>query len=113
MQPGNLVYEVDIDGRIYGFFVEINIEEKGLLQIPDAGGMADMSPKYPEQLTWLLSKLEEIHGLKRIWPTIWEFTQESTQKQLEDLFKKEGRLSERTRADFYTSNHTHLRGVTK
>jgi hypothetical protein len=104
MQPKEIIFEVDISGRLYGFFIEITSEGKGSLQIPDAGGTADSSPKYPEQLTWLLPKLENIERLNRIWPTIWEFNTESTLIQLEDLFTREGKLSTKTRVDFYMVN---------
>jgi hypothetical protein len=101
MQPRNIIYEVNIAGQLYGFFIEITSAGKGSLQIPDAGGMADSSPKYPAQLAWLLSKLEEVQGLTRIWPTIWEFSTHPTLNQLKDLFEQEGRVSKKTRADFY------------
>ncbi len=101
MEFRDRIYEVMVSGKVYGFFLEWKENGAILLAIPDAGGQADMSPKYPEQLDWLLPKLEGIKGLKRIWTTVWEIRTESALREVEQLFEKEGRVSARPRSSFY------------
>ena len=95
------IYEVEIGGHWRGFFLEQKSNGIVWLSIPDAGGQADMSPKYPDQLEWLLPQLEGLSGLERIWPTIWVIPSDPVLFKVEQILRREGRLSRIPRSTYY------------
>ena len=101
MLQEELVFEINISGKAYGFFLDPKPDGLVHLVIPDAGGQADMSPKYPFQLQWLEPKLSEIHHLKRIWTTIWELATKEALDEVIQLLSEHGRRTSKHRSDFY------------
>ena len=95
------IYSVELEGEEYGFFLSKQESNKWWIIIPDCGGMADMLPKYPQQCEWLKSKIFKIPGVKEIWGTIWEIDNNEVMEQVENLFLKYGKISNKTSIDFY------------
>ena len=95
------IYSVEIEGKEYGFFLQLKEDGKKWLIIPDAGGQADMVPRHIEQLNWLEPKISELEGITQIWGTIWELETQHAFQTIEDLFLKEGKISNKNSWDFY------------
>lgn len=89
---GLLTIRMVVENVPWGFFFD---ERDGVeeLSIPDCGGMADMVPRVPAQLSWIearLGELAEREAVENVWPTVWKLTTPAAAEAVRAMLRREG-----------------------
>ena len=75
------------------FTTEVKQAGDIFLSVPDHGGMADMIPKAPEQVDWLVPRLERIDGVERVWETAWRLKDMAVKARVESMLLEHGSVT--------------------